>query len=468
MRAFSLPSAPAAQKSIVQDVPTVQMVRAATRVHCTAAGTSKETEQGEKKFDARKFRRSLNSTGRYVRKPSNDAESVSLMESHGVSYSRTGLVAKMREEGHVWKQDGLTIHLAEAFGFCWGVERAVQMAYEAVRAFPGKKLHITNEIIHNPEVNQRMRDMGYRFIETVDKKKDFSGVERGDVVVLPAFGATVQEMKLLNDREVQIIDTTCPWVSKVWNAVDNQARKSHTSIIHGKWSHEETVATASFAGDYVIVKDIKEAQYVCDYILNGGSKEEFLEKFKNAISKGFDPDTMLGRVGLANQTTMLKGETQKIGKMLERTMMVKYGPDELSHHFMVLDTICDATQERQDAMYQLTGDDNIKLDMFIIVGGFNSSNTSHLQEIAENAGIPSFWVDCAARIDAEENRIVWKNFHHELKETADWIPKTGQLTIGISSGASTPDKAIEDILEKVFRIRNMAAGEVMVPESVAA
>jgi len=453
---------------MLQETPAVQMVRAAGRVYCAAAGTSKETEQGEKKFDARKFRRSLNTTGRYIRKPSNDPESVSLMENHGVSYSRTGLVAQMRDQGHVWKEDDLTVHLAEAFGFCWGVERAVQMAYEAVRAFPGKHLHITNEIIHNPEVNQRMSDMGYSFIETVDGKKDFSSVQRGDVVVLPAFGATVQEMQLLNDREVQIIDTTCPWVSKVWNAVDNQAKKSHTSIIHGKWSHEETVATASFAGDYVIVKDIKEAQYVCDYILHGGDRDEFLDKFKNAISQGFDPDTMLVRVGLANQTTMLKGETQRIGKMLEKTMMTKYGPDTLSSHFMVLDTICDATQERQDAMYQLTGNEDVKLDMFIIVGGFNSSNTSHLQEIAEKAGIPSYWVDSAARIDAEENRVLWKNFQCELKETSDWIPKTGPLSIGISSGASTPDKAVEDVLDKVFRIRNMNAGDSSKPEPALA
>ena len=225
---------------------------------------------------------------------------------------------------------------------------------------------------------------------------------------------------------------------------------------------------AVYLGDYVIVKDIKEAQYVCDYILHGGDRDEFLDKFKNAISQGFDPDTMLVRVGLANQTTMLKGETQQIGKMLEKTMMTKYGPDALSSHFMVLDTICDATQERQDAMYQLTGNEDVKLDMFIIVGGFNSSNTSHLQEIAEKAGIPSYWVDSAARIDAEENRVLWKNFQCELKETSDWIPKTGPLSIGISSGASTPDKAVEDVLDKVLRIRNMNAGDSSKPEAALA
>jgi len=457
MRSFNVPSGQgAACGRLFSHGLGPKMPRLVARVYCTAAGTAEGTERETEKLNGRKFRRSLNSTGRYVRQPLNDPDSISQMEEHGVGYSRTGLVALMRAQNHVWKQGDVTIYLAESFGYCWGVERAVQMAYETVKAYPGKSLHITNEIIHNPTVNQRMRDMGYSFIETVEGKKDFSAVQKGDVVVLPAFGATVQEMKLLNDREVQIIDTTCPWVSKVWNAVDNQARKAHTSIIHGKWQHEETIATASFAGDYVVVKNIEQAQYVCDYILQGGDRNEFLEKFKNAVSASFDPDTMLVRIGLANQTTMLKGETQQIGKMLEKTMMQKYGPESLSDHFMVLDTICDATQERQDAMYKLTGKENVdKLDMFIIVGGFNSSNTSHLQEIAENAGIPSFWVDSAARVDVENNKVTWKNFQCELKETSNWIPKDGRpLSIGISSGASTPDAAVENVLNQVFRIRD--------------
>lgn len=201
-------------------------------------------------FDARAFRRSLNQTGRYTRKPSNDPDSLNLMEEHGVGYSTSGLVAQMRETGNVWKQGEVTVRLAEAYGFCWGVERAVQMAYEARRAYPNQRLHITNEIIHNPSVNQRLKEMDVQFINAdADGKKDFGGVKGGDVVILPAFGASVQEMLLLNERKVQIVDTTCPWVSKVWNAVDNQTRKGHTSIIHGKWAHEETVATASFAGE---------------------------------------------------------------------------------------------------------------------------------------------------------------------------------------------------------------------------
>jgi len=311
--------------------------------------------------------------------------------------------------------------------------------------------------------------MDIEFIEASGQgDKDFSKVKDGDVVILPAFGASVQEMKLLNDRGVQIVDTTCPWVSKVWNAVDNQARKGHTSIIHGKWAHEETIATASFAGTYLIVKDMKETEYVCDYILNGGDKAEFMEKFKNAMSDGFDPEEDLSRIGMANQTTMLKGETEAIGKLLEKTVMKKYGPAALGEHFMIMDTICDATQERQDAVYDLTGHQDQaekKLDMMIVVGGFNSSNTSHLQEIGELKGIPSFWVDSGARVDVAKNAVTHKLSHGELVETQCWLPE-GPVTIGVTSGASTPDRAVEDVLERVFKIKDPAFSGIA-PKKVA-
>jgi 4-hydroxy-3-methylbut-2-enyl diphosphate reductase len=163
-------------------------------------------------------------------------------------------------------------------------------------------------------------------------------------VILPAFGATIQEMQLLDSKGVQVVDTTCPWVSKVWNAVDNHRKLGQTSIIHGKWAHEETVATASFCDDYIIVKDMKEAEYVANYIVNGGDKVEFMEKFKNAVSKGFDPDVHLVKVGLANQTTMYKRETKAIGRLLEVTMLKKFGPENLAVHYAEFDTICDATQ----------------------------------------------------------------------------------------------------------------------------
>ena len=290
--------------------------------------------------------------------------------------------------------------------------------------------------------------MGVNFIEEKAGAKDFSGVKGGEVVILPAFGASVQEMKLLNERSVQIVDTTCPWVSKVWNAVDTHARKAHTSIIHGKWAHEETIATASFATTFLVVKNLKEAQFVCDFIVHGGTKADFMAFFdKRAMSAGFDPARDLLKVGIANQTTMLKGETEAIGKMFQGAMMEKFGVEKLNEHFMLLDTICDATQERQDAMYELVAE---KPDLMLVVGGFNSSNTEHLQEISEHASVPSFWVDTAARV-GPGNVIVHRTAHGELVTTKHWLPK-GKLVIGVTSGASTPDKVVEDVLEAVFAI----------------
>eukprot|EP01024_Parvocaulis_polyphysoides_P037816 TRINITY_DN33765_c1_g1_i1.p1 TRINITY_DN33765_c1_g1~~TRINITY_DN33765_c1_g1_i1.p1 ORF type:complete len:387 (-),score=69.51 TRINITY_DN33765_c1_g1_i1:61-1221(-) len=350
------------------------------------AVASQEVESKKPDFDPKAFRRSLNKSDKYLRNPTNDPQSQTVMEEHGVGYSSTGLVAQMRANNNTWQQGDVFVELAEVYGYCWGVERSVQMAYEARNSWSDKKVYLTNEIIHNPSVNQRMREMGISFVDEEKSEeghvvRDFSPIKEDDVVLLPAFGASVQEMKELSEKGAQIVDTTCPWVSKVWNAVDKHARKEHTSIIHGKWQHEETVATASFAKTYVIVKNIPQTEYVCDYILNGGDKQEFLSKFKNALSEGFDPDTMLTRVGLANQTTMLKGETEQIGKMLEKTMLMKYGPENINEHFMIMDTICDATQERQDAMYKLTANGTETTDMILVVGGFNSSNTSHLQEI---------------------------------------------------------------------------------------
>jgi 4-hydroxy-3-methylbut-2-enyl diphosphate reductase len=425
----------------------------------SSSSSSTASTEGEKKekFDARAFRRSLNKTGRYVRKPTHDKDSKNLMDDHGVGYSSSGIVARMRDSGDFKYQLGdVTIKLAQSYGFCWGVERAVQMAYEARRAYPGRQLHITNEIIHNPSVNKRLEEMDVKFIEDKGEGvgKDFSAVHEGDVCILPAFGASVHEMKLLHDRGVQIVDTTCPYVSKVWNSVETHTRRKHTSIIHGKWAHEETIATASFAGDYIIVKNMPEAEYLADYILNGGDKQALVEKFKNAISEDFCPDTMLDNVGVANQTTMLKGETMAIGKLFEKTMLSKYGPSELANHFVLMDTICDATQTRQDAMYDLVQHQGTEegVDMILVVGGYNSSNTCHLQEIAEEYEIPSFWLDTSSRI-GPGNETEWMDANLKMNKVAEnWLPE-GKLTIGVTSGASTPDKVVEDILDMVFTLK---------------
>ncbi len=396
-------------------------------------------------MDTKAFKRSLNSSEHYYRKGfGREAEVVPLLQSE----YQSNLIQQLRENNFTLQRGEVTIRLAEAFGFCWGVERAVAMAYETRQHFPSDRIWITNEIIHNPSVNHNLRDMQVEFIPMKDKQKDFSVVGKGDVVILPAFGASFQEMQLLNEKGCTIVDTTCPWVSKVWNTVEKHKKGNYTSIIHGKYNHEETVATSSFADKYLVVLNLAEAEYVCNYILKGGKRDEFMAKFHKACSVGFNPDTDLERVGIANQTTMLKGETEQIGKLFERTMMRKYRPGNLNQHFLSFNTICDATQERQDAMFKLVDE---KLDLAIVIGGFNSSNTTHLQEIAIEQGILSYHIDSAERI-GPGNRIQHKPLHRDLEVTENWLPQ-GSIVIGITSGASTPDKVIADILEKIFELK---------------
>jgi 4-hydroxy-3-methylbut-2-en-1-yl diphosphate reductase len=403
-------------------------------------------------MDTKAFKRSLNNSDLYHRKGfGHETEVFGQMQSE----YQSDLIQQIRDNHYILQQGNVTIRLAEAFGFCWGVERAVAMAYETRQHFPTERIWITNEIIHNPSVNQRLREMEVGFIAVEAGKKDFGAVDQGDVVILPAFGASVQEMQLLNDKGCTIVDTTCPWVSKVWNTVEKHKKVSHTSIIHGKYNHEETIATSSFAGTYLIVLNLAEAQYVADYILQGGDRNAFMAKFDRACSEGFDPDQDLQYIGIANQTTMLKGETEQIGKLFEHTMMRKYGPDQLNQHFLSFNTICDATQERQDAMFQLVDE---KLDLMMVIGGYNSSNTTHLQEIAIERSIPSYHIDSAARILAG-NRLQHKPLHRELEIQENWLP-TGAIVVGITSGASTPDKVVAQVIEQIFALK---AAEVADP-----
>ncbi|MGI0482532.1 4-hydroxy-3-methylbut-2-enyl diphosphate reductase [Geminocystis sp. CENA526] len=393
-------------------------------------------------MDTKTFKRNLQQSDNYHRKGFGHQEEVTATLNQ--EYQST-LIQSIRQNNYTMTKGDVTIRLAEAFGFCWGVERAVAMAYETRTHFPTEKIWITNEIIHNPSVNQRLKEMNVDFIPMTGVNKDFSVVNTGEVVILPAFGASVGEMQLLNDKGCTIVDTTCPWVSKVWNSVEKHKKRSYTSIIHGKYKHEETVATSSFAGTYLVVLNMAEAQYVANYILNGGDKEEFLAKFKNAYSEGFNPDTDLERLGIANQTTMLKSETEAIGKLFEQTMMKKYPVSELNEHFMSFNTICDATQERQDAMLDLVEE---KLDLIVVIGGFNSSNTTHLQEISIEHNIPSYHIDSDDRIFLN-NKIEHKPLDRDLEIKENWLPQ-GKITVGITSGASTPDKVVEDVIEKIF------------------
>ena len=410
--------------------------------------------------DTHAFKRSLHHSERYNRRGFGRAEEVagSLEQAY-----QSDLVAKIRENGYSLEHGRLSVKLAEAFGFCWGVERAVAMAYETRRHYPTERLWITNEIIHNPSVNHHLREMDVLFIPVEEGVKDFSDVASGDVVILPAFGATVQEMQLLNERGCHIVDTTCPWVSKVWNTVEKHKKHAFTSVIHGKVKHEETLATSSFAGTYLVVLDLAEAQMVSNYILASGAgegadaspagdgqglaldRDAFMARFAQACSPGFDPDRDLVRIGVANQTTMLKSETEEIGRLFERTMLRRYGPQELQEHFLAFNTICDATQERQDAIISLVDE---PLDLMVVIGGYNSSNTTHLQEIAESRGIRSFHIDTPERI-GPGNRIEHKPLGAELELLEPFLP-AGPLRVGITSGASTPDRVVEDVIYRLM------------------
>lgn len=403
-------------------------------------------------MDTKAFKRSLQKSENYHRKGfGHEAEVATVLQSE----YQSNLIQEIRDNHYQLQRGEVTIRLAEAFGFCWGVERAVAMAYETRQHFPTERIWITNEIIHNPSVNNRLREMEVGFIAVEKGQKDFSVVAEGDVVILPAFGASVQEMQFLNDKGCTIVDTTCPWVSKVWNSVEKHKKVQYTSIIHGKYNHEETIATSSFAGKYLVVLNMAEAQYVADYILQGGDRDAFMTKFAKACSAGFDPDRDLERVGIANQTTMLKSETEQVGKLFERTMMQKYGPEHLNEHFQSFNTICDATQERQDAMLQLVEE---KLDLMVVIGGYNSSNTTHLQEIAVERHIPSYHIDSAERI-GPGNQVEHKPLQRDLEVTQPWLPN-GPIVVGVTSGASTPDKVVSEVIEKIFALKAAAATAV--------
>ncbi len=402
-------------------------------------------------MDTQAFKRSLHHSDRYNRRgfesPTKRAQALE-------KAYQSNLIGSIRDNGYLLEHGRLRVRLAEAFGFCWGVERAVAMAYETRRHYPNESIWITNEIIHNPSVNDHLRNMNVRFISAEKGVKDFSAVKEGDVVILPAFGATVQEMKLLHERGCHIIDTTCPWVSKVWHTVEKHKKHEFTSIIHGKVKHEETLATSSFAGTYLVVLDLEEAEYVANYILGEGDRQDFLKRFSRASSQGFDPDKDLARLGVANQTTMLKSETEEIGRLFEKTMLRKYGPAELNEHFLAFNTICDATEERQDAMFSLVDE---TLDLLVVIGGFNSSNTTHLQEIAVSRGIRSFHIDTPERIGDAVNTITHKPLGQDLVIEENFLPE-GNISVGITSGASTPDRVVEHVIHKLINLSEQKIG----------
>lgn len=395
-------------------------------------------------IDGKAFRRSLHGVANYYRGLEQGEETTNQMK-----FDYEGeLLKKIRTDGNRFQQEDMTLLLAESFGFCWGVERAVSMAYEARQQFPQHRIWITGEIIHNPFVNQKLRNMQIELVPEAAGLKDYSEVRAEDVVVIPGAGATLEELQLLKMRGCTIVDTTCPWVVKVWNTVEKHKKGDYTSIIHGKHGHDETLATSSFSSRYLVVQNYADAELICNYILYGGDQYELMQKFAHACSPGFDLDRDLERIGIANQTTMLQRETEQIGKLFERTLMRKYGPANLNLHFQPFNTICGATQERQDAVKKLLKE---PLDSMVVVGGFNSSNTTHLYQMALEQGIRSFHIDSPARI-SPEGHVEHRTLEGKLAVTQNWLPK-GNITVGITAGASTPDSLTEGAIANILQLR---------------
>src|SRR6516162_6016648 len=342
------------------------------------------------------------------------------VQAQVLSHYRSELVERIRANGHVLSAGDLTVKLAKEFGFCYGVERAIDLAYAARRAYPDRRIFLLGEIIHNPEVNDQIRRLGIVTIASKPGDEEINQLRPEDIVIIPAFGTEVSTRKKLEERGCQFVDTTCGDVMSVWKRVRQYSKDAVTSIIHGKAKHEETKATTSQAraygnGHYLVVFTLAETDYVCNYILRGGNKAEFLQKFKGAYSEGFDPDVHLQSIGVANQTTMLRGETEEVQRRLKAAMTQKYGETEVQNHFRFFDTICGATQDRQDALGKLLHD---PLDLLLVIGGYNSSNTSHLAEMGE-ARLPTYFIKNAAKMISDRLIHHYDQHKHEEVETRD-------------------------------------------------
>ena len=387
------------------------------------------------------------------------------VQAQVLSHYRSELVERVRANGSVLAAGDLTVKLAKEFGFCYGVERAIDLAYAARKYFsdvsPETPIYLLGEIIHNPEVNDQIRNMGIQIISPKPTEAELRTLKSGDAVIIPAFGTEVGTRKKLEEMGCKLVDTTCGDVMSVWKRVRQYSKENVTSIIHGKAKHEETKATTSQAraygsGHYLVVYNLAETDYVCNYILHGGDKQEFLERFKGAFSTGFDPEVHLQAVGVANQTTMLRGETEEVQRRIKQAMIQKYGDTEIGRHFRFFDTICGATQDRQDALEKMLLDPP---NLLIVVGGYNSSNTSHLAEMGE-AKLPTFFIKNAAKMVSDKLIVHYDQHLRKEVETAQWLPP-GKITVGITAGASCPNNLIEDTIRRLFELRGLSVQEVL-------
>ena len=387
------------------------------------------------------------------------------VQAQVVTHYRSSIVDYLRANGNtLTANDRLTIYLAKEFGFCYGVERAIDLAYAARKVFPDEqRILLLGEIIHNPEVNDQLKSMGIKPLESRPNEAQLADLTDQDVVIIPAFGTEVSTRKAIEAIGCTIVDTTCGDVMSVWKRVRQYSRDDVTSIIHGKSWHEETMATSSQAtatnGHYLVVLTLEDVDYVCDYIVNGGDQEAFLNRFTGAHSENFDPDKHLVALGVANQTTMLRGETEEVQRRLKQAMITKYGADKVDQHFRFFDTICGATQDRQDALQSLL---ERPMDLLLVVGGYNSSNTSHLAEMGE-AKLPTYFIKNSRKMHSTQRIVHYDQHQNSEVETEDWLPKDAKV-VGITAGASCPNNLIEDTIKRLFELKGLEIGD-FIPET---
>jgi 4-hydroxy-3-methylbut-2-en-1-yl diphosphate reductase len=364
------------------------------------------------------------------------------------------LVDVLRGTGYTLETGGVTVRLAREFGFCYGVERAVDYAYQARRKFPDRRIFLVGEIIHNPHVNAKLEQMGVTFLFPTEGRFDFSGIVPEDVVILPAFGVTIEDFHRLREIGCIVVDTTCGSVLNVWKRVESYARDGFTSLIHGKHYHEETRATASQTGKYpgahyIVVRNMDEADVVCAFIRRQLSSDALMDRLGHAVSPGFTPERDLTRIGVANQTTMLARESLAIGERVGEAMREACGQAYAAENFRTFDTICSATQDRQDAVEELLLE---PLDAMVVIGGYNSSNTISLAAICA-ATVPTYHIEDAECIEPDTGRIRHRSAAGEETVTADWLGGSSPVRVGLTAGASTPNNKIGDTVARIFATR---------------
>jgi len=360
-----------------------------------------------------------------------------------------GDISRLRETGGVWELGGLTFHFPEHFGFCYGVDKAIDMVFETCARFSNRRIFLTDQLIHNPYINGKLKEKGVQYLKRDPRHLLIcEELKEGDIVVVSAFGTDFRDIERLKEKGVMIVDSTCGAITSVWKRVEGYAKKGYITIMHGKRNHEETRATVSQAvkegGAYIAIENMKEADELVGVILGKIKEEDFLKKYPAAAPDGFTFDTQICKMGMANQTTMLKGESLEIQNKLRRAFTERFGEEATAERFRSFDTICGATQDRQDAMRGLL---KKNLELVLIVGGYNSSNTTHLAEIADGK-LPYYHIESADDILSAKEIRSRDPRNGQIKSTEGWL-KAGMKNIGITSGASTPDVTLLEIIQKI-------------------